>query len=72
MFEHPEEGVRVPDELPWQDVLGVARRYLGTLHSGPIDWDPVTSRRDLFAAFSDEGAEVDASDPWQFTNFLVR
>jgi homospermidine synthase len=72
MIEHPHEGVCVPDDLPWDDVLAVARPYLGTLQSGPADWDPVTSRRDLFARFSDESAEVDASDPWQFTNFLVR
>lgn len=72
MIEHPHEGVRVPDELPWRDILGVANQYLGTLHSGPSDWDPVASRRDLFANFSDETAFVDPADPWQFTNFLVR
>ena len=71
MIEHPNEGVCVPDDLPWQDVLGVARRYLGTLHSGPSDWDPVSSRRDLFAHFSNEAQHVDHDDPWQFTNFQV-
>ena len=71
MIEHPEEGVRVPDELPWDDVLKVSNRYLGTLHSGPADWDPVSSRRDLFAKFSNEAQHVDHDDPWQFTNFLV-
>jgi homospermidine synthase len=72
MIDHPDEGVRVPDDLPWRDVLRVASRYLGTLHSGPADWDPVSSRRDLFARYSDEAACVDHDDPWQFTNFLVR
>ncbi|MCU1500922.1 MAG: homospermidine synthase [Ilumatobacteraceae bacterium] len=72
MLDHPAEGVRVPDELPWRDILGVAGRYLGTMHSGPSDWDPVSSRRDLFADFGDEAAGVDTTDPWQFTNFLVR
>jgi len=71
MIEHPNEGVCVPDDLPWEAVLGSARKYLGTLHSGPADWDPVSSRRDLFANFSDEANHVDATDPWQFTNFLV-
>ena len=70
MIEHPEEGVRVPDDLPWDAVLGVANRYLGTLHSGPADWDPVSSRRDLFANFGDEADHVDHDDPWQFGNFL--
>ncbi len=71
MLEHPNEGVCVPDDLPWDEVLSVANRYLGTLHSGPADWDPVSSRRDLFAKFSDEAHHVDHDDPWQFTNFLV-
>ena len=71
MIDNPNEGVCVPDDLPWETVLGVARKYLGTLHSGPTDWDPVSSRRDLFAQFSDEANTVDHSDPWQFTNFLV-
>ncbi len=70
MIEHPEEGVRVPDDLPWDAVLGVANRYLGTLHSGPADWDPVSSRRDLFANFGDEADHVDRDDLWQFGNFL--
>jgi homospermidine synthase len=72
MLDNPSEGVRVPDDLPWRDVLRVASRYLGTLHSGRADWDPVSSRRDLFARFSDEAAHIDRDDPWQFTNFLVR
>jgi homospermidine synthase len=72
LLEHPSEGVRVPDELPWRDVLGVASKYLGTCWSGPGDWDPVSSRADLFAAWGDEADGVDRDDPWQFTNFLVR
>ncbi|MEQ1872928.1 MAG: saccharopine dehydrogenase C-terminal domain-containing protein [Ilumatobacteraceae bacterium] len=71
MIENPNEGVCVPDDLPWDAVLDVARPYLGTMHSGPSDWNPVSSRRDLFAQFSDEASHVDASDPWQFANFLV-
>jgi homospermidine synthase len=71
MIEHPNEGVNVPDDLPWDDVLAVSRRYLGTLHSGPADWDPVSSRRDLFAKFADEADHIDVDDPWQFTNFLI-
>ena len=44
MIDHPNEGVCVPDDLPWRDVLQGRRAYLGTMHSGAIDWDPVTSR----------------------------
>jgi len=71
MIEHPNEGVCVPDDLPWRDVLKVANRYLGTMHSGAADWDPLTTRNDLFAGFADDGEGLDRSDPWQFGNFLV-
>ena len=69
LLTSPNEGVRVPDELPWQDVLDVALPYVGTLWSGPLDWDPVSSHTDWFDKWS--GRELDDDDPWQFTNFLV-
>jgi homospermidine synthase len=71
MIEHPNEGVCVPDDLPWRDVLKVAGRYLGTLYSGASDWDPLTTRNDLFAGFADDDDRLDRTDPWQFNNFLV-
>ena len=69
MLESPREGVRVPDELPWRGVLDVALPYLGTLWSGPLDWDPVTTRTDWFDRWT--GRHIDHDDPWQFTNFLA-
>ena len=69
MIRAPREGVRVPDELPWRDVLEVALPYVGTTWSGPIDWDPVSSHVDWFDQWS--GRTLDHEDPWQFTNFLV-
>jgi homospermidine synthase len=69
MIRHPSEGVRVPDELPWQDVLDVARPYLGDLWSGPLDWDPLQDRFDVFSRYATR--HRDPSDPWQFVNFLV-
>ena len=69
MIAAPNEGVRVPDDLPWEDVLAAARPYLGPQHSGPIDWDPLQSRVDLFADYAEQ--RLDHTDPWQFTNFLV-
>jgi homospermidine synthase len=72
MFENPNEGVNVPDELPWEPVLKTAAKYLGTAFSGAADWDPLSCRRNLFAGFGDERDTVDESDPWQFTNFSVR
>lgn len=69
LLDAPREGVRVPDELPWREVLEVAAPYLGTLWSGPLDWDPVTTRTDWFDRWT--GRELDHDDPWQFTNFLA-
>ncbi len=69
LLRSPEEGVRVPDELPWRDVVQVATPYVGTTWSGPIDWDPLSTRADWFDRWS--GRQLDTSDPWQFQNFLA-
>ena len=69
LLRSPNEGVRVPDELPYQEVLSVATPYVGTLWSGPIDWDPVSSKADWFDEWS--GRIIDHDDVWQFTNFLA-
>ena len=71
MIEHPNEGVCVPDDLPWREVLDVAGRYLGTMHSAPAEWDPLTTRNDVFPSFADDADGLDRADPWQFSNFLV-
>ena len=72
MIENPSEGLRVPDELPWEEILKVAEKYLGTLHSGPTDWTPLRDRNDLFAVFGNESDGLNLNDPWQFGNFLIR
>jgi homospermidine synthase len=69
MLTSPREGVRVPDELPWRDVLDVAMPYVGTLWSGPLEWDPVSTHTEWFDRWA--GVALDEDDPWQFTNFLV-
>ena len=50
---------------------GSPRAYLGTMHSGPADWDPLTTRNDLFPGFANDGDLTDPTDPWQFSNFLI-
>jgi homospermidine synthase len=72
MIENPNAGLRVPDELPWEPVLKVAKKYLGTFHSEAADWDPLSTRNDLFPVWAGESDGLDHDDPWQFTNFLVR
>jgi homospermidine synthase len=69
LLRSPHEGVRVPDELPWRQVLDVALPYVGTTWSGPLDWDPVSSRADWFDSWA--GRYIDRDDPWQYTNFSI-
>jgi homospermidine synthase len=69
LCDEPEAGLCVPDDLPWESALKVARPYLGTLHSAPTDWTPLQNRKQIFGNWSSE--QTDHTDPWQFTNFLV-
>ena len=69
MMTNPNEGLRVPDELPWRAILERRVPYLGTMWSGPVDWDPLQARADPFAGYND--VVVDRDDPWQFANFVV-
>ena len=68
MIKNPEAGLCVPDDLPFEEVLDVAYPYLGTFHSGPVDWTPLKNRVDLFGKW--DGATPEP-DPWQFENFLI-
>ena len=41
------------------------------MHSAAADWDPLTTRNDVFAGFANDADGIDRTDPWQFSNFLV-
>lgn len=69
MIEHPERGVCVPDDLPHDYVLKIAKPYLGKFISTSSDWTPLTDYVNFFDEFAP--ADVDKLDPWQFKNFLV-
>jgi len=62
MIRHPQEGVKVPDDLPYDEVLEVAKPYLGPFVSRAVDWKPLVKP---------ETATAGDYDPWQFQNFLV-
>jgi homospermidine synthase len=66
---NPNAGYRVPDDLPWREVLGFAEKYWGGFYSEAADWDPLMHRNDLFKGWNNR--KYDESDPWQFTNFLA-
>ena len=66
---NPNAGYRVPDDLPWREVLAFAEKYWGGYHSAAADWDPLMHRNDLYKGWNNR--KYDESDPWQFSNFLV-
>jgi homospermidine synthase len=69
MMQNPSEGVKVPDELPHDFILGIAKPYLGKWISKSSDWTPLKGRDTTFAKHNKP--DLDLRDPWQFKNFLV-
>ncbi len=69
MIGNPAMGVCVPDDLPHEFVLDVARPYLGKFISMPHDWTPLKHYENAFHGFNNPA--IDPSDPWQFKNFLI-
>ena len=66
-LENPERGIMEADELDFRRCLEVQRPYLGPVIGTYTDWTPLADRGgQLFPE------EVDADDPWQFSNVLVR
>jgi homospermidine synthase len=69
MIENPAKGVCVPEDLPHDYVLGISKPYLGKFISTSSDWTPLAHVTNVFEGYV--SPSVDASDPWQFKNFLV-
>ena len=69
MMENPLEGVRVPDDLPHDYILDIAKPYLGKWISTPKDWTPLSERGNAFKGYNKQ--DLDRKDPWQFKNFLI-
>ena len=70
MMKNPKKGVCVPDDLPHEEILKVAKEYLGPFVSTPVDWTPLKTRVDLYQNYNN--VKFDYKDPWQFHNFLVQ
>jgi homospermidine synthase len=69
MMENPAMGLCVPDDLPHDTILGIAKPYLGRFISTPSDWTPLKDYLDGFAGYGQP--KLDRRDPWQFRNFLI-
>jgi len=65
-LENPEAGIVDTDWMDHRRCLDVQAPYLGPLHGVYTDWTPLEGRPGLFAE------DIDADDPWQFRNILVR
>jgi len=66
MMENPNKGICLPDDLPHDFVLDIAKPYLGNFVSKPSDWTPLKNR---MVYFKENPASKTSSDPWQFENF---
>jgi homospermidine synthase len=66
MLENPREGFNLPDDLPHDFVLDIARPYLGDFISTVSDWTPLKNRT---VYFKDNPASKPNKDVWQFENF---
>lgn len=69
-LKNPRRGVCFPEDLPHDEMLRIARPYLGRLVSQPSDWTPLRQRRVYFS--ENPEAQPDHKDPWQFTNFVFQ
>lgn len=67
MIDNPKKGVNLPDDLPHDFILKIARPYLGNLISKPSDWTPLKNRKIIFR---ENPASRNHKDPWQFESFL--
>jgi homospermidine synthase len=68
MIQNPKKGLCLPDDLPHDFVLDIAKPYLGKFVSTPSDWTPLKNRKVYFKEHPDN--KFDNDDPWQFKNFL--
>lgn len=64
-MRNPDSGIIEPDEMPFREILGLCRPYLGDMVGAYSSWTPLARRGTLFPE------DIDSSDPWQFKNFRV-
>ena len=65
-LENPASGIVEADEIDFRRCLEVQLPYLGPVVGEYTDWTPLEGRGVLFPE------DIDADDPWQFKNVLVR
>jgi len=70
MIENPNKSVCVPDDLPYDYILDIAKPYLGEFVSEASDWTPLKN----YSVFFKENPDVypDKKNIWCFKNFLFK
>jgi homospermidine synthase len=70
MIENPNRGYNIPDDLPHDYILKIAKPYLGDLVSVQSDWTPFSNYQAFFKENPD--AKLDEKNPWCFHNFIFK
>jgi homospermidine synthase len=68
MIENPRKGVNLPDDLPHDYILRIAKPYLGRFISKPSEWTPLKNRKTYFK--ENPQNRLKKKDLWQFKSFL--
>lgn len=69
MIRNPKQGVKLPDQLPHEEILKDAKPYLGPFVSKAVDWTPLDNWHKYHGDYG--RPKPKAEEAWQFTTFLV-
>lgn len=67
MIKNPKNGVNIPDQLPYKEILETAAPYLGNVVSRQVDWSPHKDLRPAHAKYGKPACHEE--DMWQFCSF---
>jgi homospermidine synthase len=67
MIDNPRMGIKLPDDLPHDFILDIAKPYLGDFISTPSDWTPLKNKKVFFK--ENPATKGDSTDPWQWETF---
>ena len=70
MIRHPQSGLRLPDDIDHQEILAIAKPYLGEVVSEAVNWTPLDSMDRKYTRYGEPLPA--AKDVWQFKTFRVR
>lgn len=70
VIENPRRGFCLPDDLPYEMILKIAKPYLGEFISKASDWTPKKSYQQYFP--ENKAAVFNDKDLWCFENFSFK